>query len=167
MLPFASSSLSNQLTLPTLLWIWLHKFTMYTKMKSGGFGLCYHREEITFQLKTTTLFGVGGHTGQAGNSSFKNTSGQHTPALLPEEMVPPPPPSPPPLPSLFWHSLWVEQIEELPQAEFYWKKGIFNLEQFSNAIHHAAIQTIPASSRWGGNSHAGHAGLCQFKTSRK
>lgn len=63
---------------------------MYTKMKSGGFGLCYHREEITFQLKTTTLFGVGGHTGQAGNSSFKNTSGQHTPALLPEEMVPPP-----------------------------------------------------------------------------
>lgn len=62
---------------------------MYTKMKSGGFGLCYHREEITFQLKTTTLFGVGGHTGQAGNSSFKNTSGQHTPALLPEEMVPP------------------------------------------------------------------------------
>ena len=43
-----------------------------------------------------------------------------------------------------------EQIEELPQAECYWKKkGIFNLEQFSNAIHHVAIQTIPASSREG------------------
>ena len=69
-LPFASSSLSNQLTLPTLLWIWLHKFTAYTEMKSGGFGLCYHTEEITFQLKTTALFGVGGHAGQGGNSRW-------------------------------------------------------------------------------------------------
>lgn len=42
-----------------------------------------------------------------------------------------------------------ERIEELLQARFYWRKSIFNLEQFSNATYHAVIQTIPASSREG------------------
>lgn len=38
-----------------------------------------------------------------------------------------------------------EEIQKLPQAGFYWVRDIFNLEQFSTAIHHMAIQTTPAS----------------------
>lgn len=70
LLPFASSNVSNQLTLPTLLWIRLCKFTTYAEMQSRGFGLCYHREEIPFWLKTTALRGVGGLTGLEGNGRW-------------------------------------------------------------------------------------------------
>lgn len=54
------------------------------------------------------------------------------------------------------------QVKEPPQAEFYWTKGILNLEQSSHATGRAAIRTVPASAGRG-NAHVGHAGWHQLQ----
>ena len=92
--PFAFSSLSNQLTLPTLLRIQLHKFTKYTEMKPWGFGLCCLREEITLQPQSPSCLereGTQSREEIAGERgcSLTNALGQRTPALLPREKISP------------------------------------------------------------------------------
>lgn len=151
--PFASSSLSNQLTLPTLLWIRLHKFTMYTEIKSGGFRFCYHRQEITFQLKTTTLFAVREH---GGNSQWmtpqfhKGFRPVRTCAAARRNGFPPLPPA---FPSIFWHNLRARGRTDRGTTSscILLEEGnsFLNREPFSNATYHAAIQPIPSSSREG------------------
>lgn len=106
-------------------------------------------EEIAFQLKTTALSGKGGHTGQervAGECLQFHKHGRaiYTCTAAKRNGFPPPHHFPN-FGTICEHA--AEQIEELLQAEIYWRKGIFNLEQLPNAIHHAATQNTAASSR--------------------
>lgn len=106
-------------------------------------------EEIVFQLKTTALSGKGGHTGQGGVAGeclqfHKRRKAIYTCTAAKRNGFPPPHHFPN-FGTICEHA--AEQIEELLQAEIYWRKGIFNLEQLPNAIHHAATQNTAASSR--------------------
>lgn len=171
MLPCACSGRCKQLMLLTLLWARLPKFAVHTEMKLWVFRLCNHREKVwecwnvvsqeniisaetvteetAFQLKTTALSGQGGHTGQGGVAGECLQFHTHSRAIYTCTAAKrngfPPPHHFPNFGTIRKHA--AEQIEELLQAEIYWRKGIFNLEQLPNAIHDAATQNTAASSR--------------------
>lgn len=171
MLPCACSGHCKQLMLLTLLWARLPKFAVHTEMKLWVFRLCNHREKVwecwnvvsqeniisaetvteetAFQLKTTALSGQGGHTGQGGVAGECLQFHTHSRAIYTCTAAKrngfPPPHHFPNFGTIRKHA--AEQIEELLQAEIYWRKGIFNLEQLPNAIHDAATQNTAASSR--------------------